>query len=298
MLGVLLLIVGLEGKAYHHLTVFLHTSQLSSNIRIGDKVNIHCLPHPLDLLISHLRRTEVGNGSTQDGSIHLRKGIDRCLKHFLTTLHIDSLYAIGCGKTDGTGNKSNFGTAAGTFLSKGEAHLATTVVADKTHGVNLLVCRTGSNQEFLRMQSVECRVCYRSRVCPSISGGSKLYTLHSTLYTRKKRFEFSHNFLRLLHPSLALESAGQETALRLDDDITEALQTLHVLLRGGMGIHIEVHRRCNEHRSLHRQIGGDEHIVGNAVGHLPQRRSSTGSNQHGIGPETQCHMRVPRAVAL
>ena len=114
----------------------------------------------------------------------------------------------------------------------------------------------------------------------------------------EKLCEFFNNLLRLLHPALAFETAGEETALWLDDMIAKGTQALHVLLRRGMRIHIEVHSWRNEYWSLHRQISSNQHIISNSVSHLTQRRSRTGSYQHGIGPQAKIHMRVPRAVAL
>ena len=80
--------------------------------------------------------------------------------------------------------------------------------------------------------------------------------------------------------------------------VAEGAQTLHVLLCGGVLVHVQVHSRRNEHRRFHRQVGGHQHVVGNAVGHLAQRRCRAGSYQHGVGPQSQLHVRMPRAVAL
>ena len=65
-----------------------------------------------------------------------------------------------------------------------------------------------------------------------------------------------------------------------------------------MLVHVKVHSRSDEDRCLHRQVGGDEHVVGNAVCHLAQSTGRAGSYQHGVGPQAEVHMGVPRAVAL
>ena len=80
--------------------------------------------------------------------------------------------------------------------------------------------------------------------------------------------------------------------------VTEGAQTLQVLLRRRVGIHVEIHSGGHEHGGLHRQVGGDEHVVGHTGSHLAQCRRRAGGNEHGVGPETQRHVRVPCAVAL
>ena len=80
--------------------------------------------------------------------------------------------------------------------------------------------------------------------------------------------------------------------------ISKADESLHILLRAGVLIHIQIHGWRNKHGGLHRQIGGDEHVVGNTIGHLAKGRGRTGCNKHGVGPQSQIHMRVPRTIPL
>ena len=103
---------------------------------------------------------------------------------------------------------------------------------------------------------------------------------------------------RFFHTSLAHEVAGQLARTRLDDVIAIGTELLQILLGGRMGKHVEVHGRCDEYGRLGRQIRCDEHVVGNAIGHLADGGGRSGSNQHGIGPKAQVHMTVPRTVAL
>ena len=80
--------------------------------------------------------------------------------------------------------------------------------------------------------------------------------------------------------------------------IAIAQEGLHVCLGGWMLVHVQVHGWCNEDRRLHGEVGGDEHVVGNAMSHLPHRRGGAGSNEHGVCPESEVNMRVPCSVAL
>lgn len=66
-----------------------------------------------------------------------------------------------------------------------------------------------------------------------------------------------------------------------------------VALRGGVGHHVEIHGRSHKHRSLGRQIGGDEHIVGHSAGHLGYGGGRGGRYHHGVGPEAYVDMAVP-----
>ena len=60
--------------------------------------------------------------------------------------------------------------------------------------------------------------------------------------------------------------------------------------------HIEIHCRCDKDRCLCREIGRNQHIVGNAVGHFPYCRSCGRGNQQEVGPQAQIDMAVPCTV--
>ena len=104
--------------------------------------------------------------------------------------------------------------------------------------------------------------------------------------------------LGFLHASLALQSACQESGGWLDDSVAVAQECLHVVLGGRMSVHVEIHGWSDEDRGLHRQIGSDEHVVGDAVCHLSHCGSRTGRNEHGVSPEAEVDMRVPCTVSL
>ena len=234
-------------------------------------MNIHRLPHPLDLLVGHLCRTEISHRRTKDGGIHLWEGVNSSIIHLLTTLHVNTLYIVHCAlHIDRSGYQRNLSTTTGTLFGQSKSHLTTRVVADKAYRVYFLISGTSSNHDTLALK----------------------------VFFFEKQVQGSSNFLRVFHTSLPLQSAGQESTLGLDDMITESLQALHILLGSRMGIHIQIHSGCNEYGSLHRQIRRDEHIVGNTIGHLTQGRSRTGSYEHRIGPQSQSHMTMPRAITL
>ena len=80
--------------------------------------------------------------------------------------------------------------------------------------------------------------------------------------------------------------------------VTIRQQSPHIGLSRRVSIHVEVHGWSYEHRSLHRQICSDEHIVSHTVRHLAHSAGSTRSYHHCISPQSEVYMRVPRAVAL
>ena len=76
-----------------------------------------------------------------------------------------------------------------------------------------------------------------------------------------------------------------------------AAQQREVVLRGGVGIHVEVHGRGDEGGGLHREVGGEEHVVGDAVGHLAERGGRGGGHDEDVGPAPEIDVAVPTAVA-
>ena len=92
--------------------------------------------------------------------------------------------------------------------------------------------------------------------------------------------------------------AGKFARSGFDDMVAVGTQYIQILLCRRMGIHIEVHSRCHEYRSFCRKISGYQHIVGYPIRHLSDGRGSGGCNQHGICPQSQVYVAVPRAVPL
>ena len=65
-----------------------------------------------------------------------------------------------------------------------------------------------------------------------------------------------------------------------------------------MAIHVQVHGRSYEDGRFHGEVGGDEHVVGDGVGHLAETACRAGCDEHGVGPQSEIHVGVPRTVAL
>ena len=76
-----------------------------------------------------------------------------------------------------------------------------------------------------------------------------------------------------------------------------AAQEVEVVLRGGVGIHVEVHGRGDEGGGFHREVGGEQHVVGDAVRHLAERGGRGGGDDENVGPQTEIDVAVPTAVA-
>ena len=77
---------------------------------------------------------------------------------------------------------------------------------------------------------------------------------------------------------------------------TVTTQLLKVALCSRMGIHVEIHRRSNNHTALGRQITRQQKVVRNAARHLGQRVGRRGGYDHAIGPLAQRHVRIPLPV--
>ena len=100
-----------------------------------------------------------------------------------------------------------------------------------------------------------------------------------------------------LHAPFAHEGGGQKTVGGFDDVHAAAAQQREVVVRGGVGIHVEVHGRGDEGGGLHREVGGEEHVVGDAVGHFAERGGRGGGHDEDIGPAPEIDVAVPTAVA-
>ena len=267
----LLLVVGLQGEAHEALAWLLHAAQRGGNVVSGLQVDVQAAGPAVNFGTGHPGRLEVGHGGTQHGSLAAWKDPRGGGVHLVATLHVDALDARRARERHRTGHKRDLSAAAVALLGQSKAHLAARVVAYETHRVDFLVGGSCGDENV-----------------PSLERGR---AVESTV-------EGLDDGFGLLHAPLALKPRGEKTGARLDDAVAIAAQCGHVVPGGRMAVHVEVHGRRYKHRRLHRQVGGNEHVVGNAIGHLAQGARRAGRDEHGIGPQAQVDVRVPRAVAL
>ena len=97
----------------------------------------------------------------------------------------------------------------------------------------------------------------------------------------------------LLHPSFARKAAGQFSRSRFDDPASVALEAVEVIAGRRMSVHIEVHRRGDEHGTTRRQISGQQQVVGHAGSHLRNRIGRSRSDDQRVGPLAERDMAVP-----
>ena len=63
-----------------------------------------------------------------------------------------------------------------------------------------------------------------------------------------------------------------------------------------MSEHIQIHRWSDEDGCLHREVGGQEHVVSDPMCHLPNSRGGSGGDDHSIGPETYIDVAIPCTI--
>ena len=227
---------------------------------------------PFDLFAGHRFRAEIGDCRTKNPHVGSRETGLRCLIHFLSRFHI---YPVDTRmlrfQLHRSGDQRHLCPTTGTFFRQSKSHLTGRIIADKTDRIDLFVSRSGSYHNF-----------------PSLKFGTR----------REKLVQHSDNVFRFFHTSFADQMAGKFTRCGLNDAVAVGTQYIQILLCRRMCIHIEVHSRCNEYRSFGRKISGYQHIVCYPVRHLSDGGGGSGCDQHGIRPQTQVHMAVPRTVPL
>ena len=61
---------------------------MDENLRLlKETMDVEVVPYPFDLLLGNLCRTEVGNSSTEDGSIAIGESLNGCITHLQTAFH-------------------------------------------------------------------------------------------------------------------------------------------------------------------------------------------------------------------
>ena len=163
------------------------------------------------------------------------------LEHFLRALHADDADKGRRCNIHGTADERDLRAAQHRLTRDGVAHLSRGVVGDEADGVDALAGRACGDEDFFTRQ---------------------------VLLTRKLAQEVVAE--RLLRGQLALARvAAREIALVGRNHRHAApLQGSEVLLYRRALEHVHVHRGRDHHGGRHREQGGGEHVVGDAVRHL------------------------------
>ena len=87
---------------------------------------------------------------------------------------------------------------------------------------------------------------------------------------------------QLGEPALADGARRERTHLWLHDPIAEAREGLHVGARGGVRVHVAVHRRRHDHGCCRREACRGHHVVRESVGHRCQPTRGGRRDQDGV----------------
>ena len=233
--------------------------------------------------------------------------------HLARALHVD---APNVGRlhreADGTGDEHHVETGAGGTLGEGEAHFSARIVAHEADGVDAFARGAGGDEQ---ARAVPVDRAHKGRAGCGGCGGAGGHFLVRGIGCRcalggvfaarcgrggrcgEVAGEVLDDDFGFLHAPLAREGGGEETVGGFDDVHPAAAQEVEVVLRGGVGIHVEVHGRGDEGGGFHREVGGEQHVVGDAVRHLAERGGRGGGNDENVGPQTEIDVAVPTAVA-
>ena len=122
------------------------------------------------------------------------------------------------------------------------------------------------------------------------------FTLQTLFFFAEKVADECGDRFGFGHAALAGQSAGQFAFAGLDDADAAFGECPQVLLRGCVGVHVQVHGGSRDDRAACREVGRQQQIVGDAAGHLGQRVGRGGGDQVAVRPFAQRHVGVPRAV--
>ena len=311
--GVFEPVVGFESEAHEPLCALLAATEIGGDVGIGAEAEGEFAGgFALDFVLGGFGGGVVGHGGTEDGAAAPGKFAQGDFVHLAGTLHIDAANVgrVG-GEADGAGDEHHVVAGTGGTFGQREAHFAARVVADVAHGVDAFARGAGGDEQ------------PRAERLGSRSGGAHLggagaggggggrcscrcgRTLGGVFAARcgrggrggEEAGEVLDDDFGFLHAPFAHEGGGQKTVGGFDDVHPAAAQEVEVVLRGGVGIHVEVHGRGDEGGGLHREVGGEEHVVGDAVGHLAECGGRGGGHDEDVGPAPEIDVAVPTAVA-
>ena len=311
--GVFESVVGFEGETHEPLCALLAAAQIGGDVGIGAEAEGEFAGgFALDFVLGGFGGGVVGHGGTEDGAAASGKFAQGDFVHLARALHIDAadVGRVG-GEADGAGDEHHVVAGAGGTFGQREAHFAARVVADVAHGVEAFARGAGGDEQPRAGGAVGGRGCAHlggagaggggcgrcSCGCGGALGGVFAARCGRGDRCGEEAREVLDDDFGFLHAPFAHEGGGQKTVGGFDDVHAAAAQQREVVLRGGVGIHVEVHGRGDEGGGLHREVGGEEHVVGDAVGHLAERGGRGGGHDEHIGPAPEIDVAVPTAVA-
>ena len=311
--GVFESVVGFESEAHEPLCALLAATQIGGDVGIGAEAEGEFAGgFALDFVLGGFGGGVVGHGGTEDGAAAPGKFAQGDFVHLAGALHIDAadVGRVG-GEADGAGDEHHVVAGAGGTFGQREAHFAARVVADVAHGVEAFARGAGGDEQPWAGRAVGGRggahlggagaggggVGRCSCGCGGACGGVFAARCGRGDRCSEEAGEVLDDDFGFLHAPFAHEGGGQKTIGGFDDVHAAAAQEVEVVVRGGVGIHVEVHGRGDEGGGLHREVGGEEHVVGDAVGHLAERGGRGGGHDERIGPAPEIDVAVPTAVA-
>ena len=216
----------------------------------------------------------VRDGRAHDGSVGSVESRGGGVVHFGGRKYVRALHSGGRRQGRTAADERHVAAAGGQCARNGVAHLARRVVRYEPHGVD-------------GFDRGACRYDEASTLQALFFFG---------IFSAEQLADEGGDVGRFGHAALARQSAGQLAFGGLDDPHAPFGQTAQVLLRRGMGVHVEVHGRRHDDRAAGREIGRQQQVVGDAAGHFGQRIGRGGGYQVTVGPLAERDVRIPRSV--
>ena len=264
-----LFVVGFQGES-HQQAAALVRSKLGGDVARAAQGDAHVAVAFLDFGVRNPVGGVVGHGGAHHGPVGPFESPDRGVVHLGGREHVHSLHARGRRQLRAARDKRHAGPSVGQLPGNGIAHLARGVVRDEPHGVD-------------GFDRGSCR-------------DDQPFTLQALFFFTEKTADECGDRIGFGHAALALKTAGQFAFARLDDVHAASGECPEVLLRGLVGVHVQVHGGSHGDRTAGREVDGQQQVVGDAGGHFGQGVGRGGGDQVAVGPFAQRHVGVPRAV--
>ena len=270
-------VVCFERKAHHALPRLLLCAKTGGNVGGGHKFERHArFAFALDFLLGGVGGCEIGHCGAEYSGMGGGEEAGSGLVHLGRTGYPSGVYGGMLGlQRHGAAHKLHLSAACCAVLGQSQTHFARRTVANVAHGINVFMRGAGGDKHLLTRKVLQ--------------GGLVFLMVEEAV-------DHIENVLGLLHASLAAQVAGQLAVGCLNDLYATRPQRVEVGRGGRVTIHVEVHGRCYEYGRLHRHVGSEQHVVGNAMSHLAQRACGGGGNHHGVGPQPEVDVAVPGAI--